>query len=89
MNSSDELTAREPRRITLQTNNYVQQADAPEPVHSPVTAMVVADRRPDTSVKCGSCEASFETTTDHALHCWESHPLVPKPAQVRRRPDDE
>ena len=77
------------RQRTVIGYDYVRQTDAPDPAHSTVTAMFVADRRPDTSVNCGSCGASFETTGNHALHCWGAHPWVPKPAQVRRRPDDE
>ena len=57
------------RQRTVVGYDYVRRADAPDPTHSTVMAMFVADRRADTSVKCGSCGLSFETTRDHALHC--------------------
>ena len=77
------------RQRTVIGYDYVQRADAPDPAQTTVTAKFVADRFPESTIKCGSCGASFETTGNHALHCWDARPWVSKPAQVRRRLDDE
>ena len=65
--------------------NYVRRSDAPDPVRSTVTAMFVTERWPGTTYECGSCEVRFDTARNHAIHCWETHPWVPNPEQVRRR----
>ena len=70
--------------------DYVRRSAAPDPIRSTVTAMSVTERWPETTYECGSCRAPFDTTRDHALHCWDVHPCVPNPEQVRRRrhPDE-
>jgi len=65
--------------------DYVRRSDAPDPVQSTVTAMFVTERWPEMTYECGSCEARFDTARDHTLHCWDAHPWVPNPEQVRRR----
>nr|WP_233741105.1 hypothetical protein [Halobaculum saliterrae] len=47
--------------------------------------MFVTECWPETAYECGSCEALFDTAREHALHCWDAHPWVPNPEQVRRR----
>ncbi|WP_408960750.1 hypothetical protein [Natrinema sp. 74] len=64
---------------------YVRRSAAPDPISSTVTAMFVAERWPEATYEFGSCEARFDTARHHALHCWEAHPWVPNPEQVRRR----
>jgi len=73
------------RRQTAIGYDYVRRSAAPDPVRSTVTAMFVAKRWPETAYECGSCEALFDTAREHALHCWDAHPWVPNPEQVRRR----
>ena len=73
------------RRRTVIGYDYVRRAAAPSPVRSTVTAMFVAERWPETTYECGSCEALFDSARNHALHCWNAHPWVPNPEQVRRR----
>ena len=73
------------RRWTVVGYDYVRRSAAPNPVRSTVTAMLVTERWPETTYECGSCEALFDTARDHALHCWDAHPWVPNPEQVRRR----
>jgi hypothetical protein len=52
--------------------------------------MFVTEPWPETPYECGSCEALFDTAQEHALHCWDDHPWVPNPEQVRcRREADE
>ena len=65
------------RQRTVIGYDYVRQADAPDLAKSTVTAIFVADRRPETTVGCGFCGASFETTRAYAIHCWDAHPWVP------------
>ncbi|MHC3381804.1 hypothetical protein [Haloarcula sp. H-GB5] len=72
------------RRRTVIGNNYFRRSTAPVPVRTTVTAMFVTERWPETTYKCGSCEALFDTPREHALHCWDAHPWVPNPEQVRR-----
>lgn len=72
------------RRRTVIGYDYVRRSVAPDPVRSTVTAMFVTERWPETIYECGSCEALFDTPREHALHCWEAHPWVPNPEQVRR-----
>ena len=72
------------RRRTVIGYDYVRRSTAPDPVRTTVTAMFVTERRPETIYECGSCEALFDTARDHALHCWDAHPWVPNPEQVRR-----
>jgi len=78
------------RRRTVIDYDYVQRSTAPDPIRSTVTAMFVSEGWPETTFKCGSCEALFDTARNHALHCWDAHPWVPNPEQVRRRrhPDE-
>ncbi|MBX0325050.1 hypothetical protein EGH21_18640 [Halomicroarcula sp. F13] len=73
------------RRRTVVGYDYVRRGAAPTPVRSTVTAMFVAERWPETTYECGSCEALFDSARNHALHCWNAHPWVPNPEQVRRR----
>lgn len=80
----DRLARSALRRRTVIGYNYVRRATAPDPVRSTVTAKFVTERSPETIYECGSCEALFDTARDHALHCWEAHPWVPNPEQVRR-----
>lgn len=55
-----------------------------------VTAMVVSEPWPDAPYECGSYGTAFDSPQAHALHCWEAHPWVPNPEQVRfQRPDTE
>ena len=72
------------RRRTVIGYDYVRRSAAPDPIRSTVTAMFVTERWHETIYECGSCEALFDTARDHALHCWEAHPWVPNPEQVRR-----
>jgi len=52
--------------------------------------MFVMERWPETAYECGSCEALFDTAQEHTHHCWDAHPWVPNPEQVRcRRKADE
>jgi uncharacterized C2H2 Zn-finger protein len=78
------------RRGTVIGYDYVRWSVAPDPVRSTVTAMFVTERWPETTYECGSCKALFDSAREHALHCWEAHPWVPNPEQVRRRrhPDE-
>ena len=78
------------RRRTVIGYDYVRRSAAPDPFRSTVTAMFVAEHWPETTYECGSCETRFETARDHAVYCWEAHPWVPNPEQVRRRlhPDE-
>ena len=78
------------RRRTVIGYDYVRRSTAPDPIRSTVTAMFVTERWPEMTYECGSCEALFDTPREHALHCWEAHPWVPNPEQVRRRrqPDE-
>ena len=73
------------RRRTVTGYRYVQRGEAPEPVSTTVTAMFVSEPWPDDTHECGSCGAEFESPRTHALHCWESHPWIPTPEQVRLR----
>lgn len=52
--------------------------------------MFVSEPWPDATYEWGSCGAAFDSPQAHALHCWEAHPWVPNPEQVRiQRPDTE
>ena len=73
------------RQRTVIGYDYVRRSAAPDPIRSTVTAMFVTERWPETIYECGSCEALFDTAREHALHCWDVHPWVPNPEQVRRR----
>ena len=73
------------RQRTVIDYRYVQRGEAPEPVSTTVTAMFVSEPWPDDTYECGSCGAEFESPRAHALHCWESHPWIPTPEQVRLR----
>ncbi|GAB7120991.1 hypothetical protein [Natrinema pallidum] len=73
------------RRRTVIGYEYVRRAAAPDPVRSTVTAMFVTEHWPEATYECGSCESRFDSARNHALHCWEAHPWVPNPEQVRRR----
>lgn len=73
------------RQQTVIGYDYVRRSVAPDPIRSTVTAMFVTERWPETIYECGSCEALFDTAREHALHCWDVHPWVPNPEQVRRR----
>jgi len=73
------------RRRTVIGYDYVRRSAAPSPVRSTVTAMLVSERWPDAIYECGSCGALFDSARNHALHCWDTHPWVPNPEQVRRR----
>lgn len=73
------------RQRTVIGYRYVTRSEAPEPVATTVTAMFVSESRPEDTYECGSCGAEFESPRPHALHCWESHPWVPNPEQVRLR----
>ena len=73
------------RQRTVIGYRYVQRGEAPEPVSTTVTAMFVSEPWPDDTYECGSCGAEFESPRAHALHCWESHPWIPNPEQVRLR----
>ena len=72
------------------TNDYVQRSAESDPVRSTVTTMFVTERWPETAYECGSCEALFDATQEHALHCRDAHPWVPNPEQVcyRRKADE-
>ena len=76
------------RQRTVVGYDYVCQGATPDPAHTTVTAMFVA-RRSDTTIECGSCGASFETTKEHAIHRWDAHQWASKPAQIRRRAGNE
>jgi hypothetical protein len=73
------------RQRTVRGYRYVQRSGAPEPVGTTVTAMYVSEPWPDDVYECGSCGAEFESPRAQALHCWEDHPWVPNPEQVRLR----
>ena len=73
------------RRRTVIGFDYVQRSDAPDPIRSTVTAMFVTERWPETTYECGSCGALYDTAREHALHCWDAHPWVLNPEQVRQR----
>ena len=73
------------RQWTVIGYRYVQRSEALEPVSTTVTAMLVSEPWPDDTYECGSCGAEFESPRAHALHCWESHPWIPNPEQVRLR----
>lgn len=78
------------RQRTVVGYRYVQRSEAPKPVATTVTAMFVREPWPDTTYGCGSCGERFDLPEVHALHCWEAHPRVPNPEQVRlRRSADE
>ena len=80
----DRLARSALRRRTVIGYDYVRQSATPDPVRTTVTAMFVTERWPETTYECGSCEALFDTPREHALHCWDAHPWVPNPEQVRR-----
>jgi len=63
--------------------DYVRRSEAPEPVESTATAMFLTARWEKTTYECGACGDEFAEPIDHALHCWEEHPWIPKPGQVR------
>ncbi|PAU81477.1 hypothetical protein CK500_14330 [Halorubrum salipaludis] len=67
---------------------YVTRSEAPEPVATTVTAMFVSEPWPDATYECGSCSREFDSPHSHARHCWEAHPWVPNPEQVRVRRDE-
>jgi len=73
------------RQRTVLGYRYVQQSEAPKPVATTVTAMFVSEPCPEDTYACGSCGDKFESPRAHALHCWEDHPWVPNPEQVRLR----
>ena len=89
-NKPERLSRSALHRRTVIGYDYVRRSDAPDPVQSTVTAMFVTGCWPETTYECGSCEARFDTAREHALHCWDAHPWVPNPEQVRRRhsPDE-
>jgi hypothetical protein len=68
----------------LDGHEFVAWEDAPSPVDTTVTAMFIAGvTRAGITVECGSCGDMVESQKAHAVHCWEEHPWVPKPGQVR------
>lgn len=78
------------RPLSASTNDYVQRSAASDPVRSTVTTMFVTERWPEIAYECGSCEALFDTAQEHTRHCWNAHPWILNPEQVRyRRKADE
>ena len=82
-NKPAEIARTAMRQRTVIGYRYVQWSEAPEPASTTVTAMFVSEPWPDDTYECGSCGAEFESPRAHALHCWESHPWIPTPKQVR------
>lgn len=76
------------RQRTVIGYRYVQRNEAPEPRATTVTAMFVSEPWSDATYKCGSCGREFDSPQSHARHCWEAHPWVPNPEQVRLRGGD-
>lgn len=65
--------------------NSVRQSDAPDPVQTTMTAMFVSEPWPDATHECRSCVKVFASPKTDTPHCWEAHPWMPNPEQVRLR----
>ncbi|SDY31871.1 hypothetical protein SAMN04487946_11128 [Halobellus clavatus] len=63
--------------------DYVRRFEAPDPVETTVTAKELTVRWGETTYECGGCGEDFDESLDHALHCWEEHPWIPTPGQIR------
>jgi len=63
--------------------DYVHRPEAPDPIRTTVTANELASKWGDTTYECFTCGHSFDAPLDHAVHCWEEHPSIPTPSQVR------
>jgi hypothetical protein len=63
--------------------DYVHRSEAPDPVETTVTAKELTTSWGRTTYECGSCGEDFDEPLEHALHCWEKHPWIPSPRQVR------
>jgi hypothetical protein len=63
--------------------DYVRRAKAPAPVETTVTAKELTSSWGETTYECGACGEDFAEPLNHALHCWDEHPWIPTPGQVR------
>jgi hypothetical protein len=63
--------------------DYVRRSEAPDPVETTVTAKELTSSWCETTYECGACGEDFDEPLNHALHCWENHPWIPSPGQVR------
>jgi hypothetical protein len=63
--------------------DYVRSTEAPDPIRTTVTANELASEWGDTTYECFTCGYTFDAPLDHAVHCWEEHPSIPTPSQIR------
>lgn len=63
--------------------DYVRRSEAPDPVKTTVTTKELTSSWCETTYECGACGEDFDEPLNHALHCWENHPWIPSPGQVR------
>jgi hypothetical protein len=69
--------------------DYVHRDEVPDPSEITVTGMYVGRRFSGSTYECGSCGTVFEEAIDHARHCWNEHPTVDLPEQLRLTHDPE
>jgi hypothetical protein len=70
------------RRSTI-GYDYVRRIEAPDPIRTTVTANALASKWGETTYGCFTCGHTFDAPLDHAVHCWEEHPSIPTPSQIR------
>lgn len=63
--------------------DYIHWADSPDPIRTTVTGKELTSSWGETVYECGECGETFEIPLEHALHCWDAHPWIPTPGQVR------
>jgi len=63
--------------------DYINRSEAPSPIRTAVTAKELASDWAGSSFECFNCGGVFESQLDHAVHCWEEHPSIPTPGQLR------
>lgn len=63
--------------------NYVHRTEASNPIRTTATANELASQWGDMTYECFTCGHTFEVPVDHAVRCWEEHPSIPTPSQVR------
>lgn len=63
--------------------DYVRRTEGPDPIRTTVTAKELTSKWADTIYECFTCGRTFDAPLDHAVHCWEEHPSIPTPGQVR------
>lgn len=68
--------------------DYVCRTEAPDPIRTTVTVNEMEPKWGDTIYECFTCGNTFDTPLDHAVHCWDEHPSIPTPSQIRLKQEE-